>query len=1067
MRTTALALLSALALAAAPAFADGVVQFARSPDVSADGKLVAFSYHGDIWVASAEGGVARPVTMHQAHELWPVFSPDRQQIAFSSNRHGNYDVFVVSVLGGKPRRLTFDSADDYVTDWSPDGKSLLISSGRSTQLPFNFGLYRTPVDGGREERIGVNEGREGVWSPSGSDIAYVRGPGTWYRKGYRGSSNDDIWLCNADGSNHRRISSFDCQDNAPMWSADGRKLFYVTEGIGTAANIVCQEIGSKDPPTQITHHKSENVRRARISSPAAPLGGEGKGVRGDQWIIYECGADLWMLSTRTGASRKLTIEAYADDKTNPERFETYDANASEFAVSADEKYIALVIRGEVFVMQRSGGNATLVTKHPAYDHGLTWAPDSRSLVFLSDRNGYEDIYMVEPEDATLLASATRFKVKALTNTPVAEQAPQFAPNGKSIAYLSGGKLYTMNPDGSGVKTIIDQPEVVDFEWSPDSKWFCCTRQDHSFASELYIVPASGATASDPLRNVTRYATLNAGPSWSRFGQRVAFISQREPNTTAAHVLALQKPAAADAESSSTLDWEDMHQRVNQPVRIPAYEVAISRDGTHIAFRGKDQDNLDLYVADIKGEKVARLTTGGVRPNQIRWSGLLSSLIYYRDGKGALHIASVGTPSTTLQIPFKARMAIDRNQEYAEMFEQSWRALNDSFYDPGFHGADWKAIRERYRPLVKHCVLKEDLYALINLMLGELNSSHLGISGLITTPEQQTADLGLLFDPEHRGAGLKVSEILRRGPADLRGLDLKPGDVILEIEGTPLDDKANLSQLLNDTQGQTVRLQVARNSEDPKARRKITLEPVSRARINALMYDRWVEKNAQRVSELSQGKLGYIHIENMQQSGLMRFIRALYSDNFDKEGIVLDVRYNGGGYTHEQVMSYLLGKEHTLFRPRNGGEGLVLNFNDRKWTKPLVLLINNRSYSDAEIFPHAFRTMGLGKLVGQPTAGHVIGMRVITLVDGSSFRVPHISVLTSKGVNLEREGVDPDVLVEEHPDQLARGLDVQLEKAVDVLRQDVVTRKTNGAAGIARTPANAPAGTSEQPMSRKE
>jgi len=218
----------------------------------------------------------------------------------------------------------------------------------------------------------------------------------------------------------------------------------------------------------------------------------------------------------------------------------------------------------------------------------------------------------------------------------------------------------------------------------------------------------------------------------------------------------------------------------------------------------------------------------------------------------------------------------------------------------------------------------------------------------------------------------------------------------------------------------------------------------------LMYDRWVAKNFQRVSELSKGKLGYIHIPSMDDNGLERFTRALYSDNFDKEAIVIDVRYNGGGYTHEQVLNYLGGKEHTLFRQRYGGQGLVLNFQDRKWTKPMIVLINNRSYSDAEIFPHAFRTLGLGKLVGQPTGGHVIGTRNIKLIDGSTFRVPRIGVITVKGVNMEKEGVVPDVFVEQHPDQLIRGIDAQLDKAVAILEQEVIVWKKMRAQ-VASTP----------------
>jgi tricorn protease len=239
-------------------------------------------------------------------------------------------------------------------------------------------------------------------------------------------------------------------------------------------------------------------------------------------------------------------------------------------------------------------------------------------------------------------------------------------------------------------------------------------------------------------------------------------------------------------------------------------------------------------------------------------------------------------------------------------------------------------------------------------------------------------------------------------------------------------------------------------KDPKARRRVEMQAASRGVVADLMYERWVERNARRVAELSQDKLGYIHILSMDDDGLDRFIRSLYSDNFDKEAIVLDVRYNGGGFTHDQVLNYLGAREHAIFRHRHGGEGPVLRSYDRKWTKPLVLLINNRSYSDAEIFPNAFRTLGLGKLVGVPTGGFVIGTSSVRLIDGSSFRIPRIGVYTARGVNMEKEGVSPDVLVEEHPDQLARGTDLQLERAVAVLQQDVIAwKKAQGGVAAAQ------------------
>jgi tricorn protease len=1055
----------ALLLTAAALRAQEPIKFARYPDISPDGRLVAFTYLGDIWVVEAIGGVARPVTMHEAHDTAPVFSPDGRFIAFSSNRHGSYDVFVVPTQGGKPRRLTYDSAADLVTGWSPDGKNVLFQSSRTTSYPGGFELYTVPVEGGRQQRVSVGEGRDGVFSPKGDQIALVRGPGTWYRKGYRGSANDDVWISNADGTHNRRLTTFTGQDGSPMWSADGKSVYYVSEYFGTPANIVKQDAAGKSPPVQVTFHKDDAVRRARIS---------GAGTDGGQWIVYECGGDLWMACTREGVRpRQLAIEVYADDKSNTEESHTFTTGCTEFALSPDERHIAFVVHGSVCMMPTDGsGKVRRLTTSPAYDHNIVWAPDGQKILFTSDRSGNEDVYVLEPDDTEhpKLVDALHFKVTRLTETPEAEQSLSFTPDGKRVLFLRGGQLWGMNPDGTDQKVVVKDRQVIDYELTSDGKWLAYARLDGSFASEVYVMPATGGEA----KNVTRYATYNAGITFSKDGKRMAFISTR-PNLPSLYVLSMQKPAAAGAASSNEIDWEDIHLRVEQPALTPADQGAISPDGNLVAYCSLDASGRaeDLWVASVPRGHVSRVTTGHLRPQQITWSKKQTNTVYFRDSEGQIRRVRVGmsglealfagsgrSPSLGAGdanvIPFRVKMTIKRDEEFQEIFDQSWRAMAEYFYDAHYHGADWRAVRAKYRPLVKHVAMKEDLYALIHIMLGELNASHLGIFGLGSMPDEFTADLGLIFDENYRGPGLKIAEILKRGPADKRGVNLKPGEFVLSIDGTRVTEQTDVSKLLNGKTGESVVLQVAASATaDAKATRRVEIQAAGRRSISQLMYERWVEKNAQRVSELSHGKLGYIHIPSMDQEGLTRFVRSLYSDNFDKEAIVLDVRFNSGGFTHDQVLNYLGGREHTLFRQRDGGEGLVLRSYDRKWTKPLVVLINNRSYSDAEIFPSAFKTLGLGKVVGQATGGHVIGTSSIPLIDGSLFSIPRTGVFNSRGENMEKVGVTPDIAVDNDPDQLARGIDAQLERAVQVLSEDVAQwKKTHP--GIVRAEDGKPA-----------
>jgi tricorn protease len=1012
------------------------ISFARSPDISPDGRQIVFSYKGDIWIVDAIGGVARPVTMHEAHDIAPCFSPDGRSIAFSSNRHGSYDVFVVSALGGRPKRLTFDSGNEAVTGWTPDGKAILYSASRGDEFPTRADMYKIDVAGGREQRLTTTEARQGVMSPDGTRVAYVRGPGFSFRKGYRGSANDDVWLCKADGSAPARLTDFTGEDTSPMWAPDGKTLYYVSECLGTPANIVRQRIDSSSKPERVTDHKADAVRLARIS-------------RDGNWIVYECGADLWIVQTNGEAPRKLAIEVHADDKDNGEQVLTLSQGISEYAMSADERSVAFTIMGELFIAPTSGGKANRLTDRAANDHAPVWSPDGKKLVFSSDVGGFEDLYLFESDDPEhpALSRAHKFKQHRLTVSPEAEIGASFSPDGKKIAFLRSGQLWTMDPDGSNAKELVKEGSVFDYDWSPDSRLIVYARRDASFASDLYIIPSAGGQP----RNITRYGTMHEDVSWSRRGGKIAFISERRRNEPSMFILSLQKPSPPDALASSDIDWDDIHLRVAQPAALHIEEGAISTDGSRVAFRANSHNGEDLWVAAADGSSLTRLTNGNLRPQQIHWSRVVPDLIFFRDRTGQIRFTRAGMPNQPDpravganvepgKIPFTAKLTVRRDEQFLEMFDQSCRILSESFYDPNFKGLDWQSIRAKYRPLVKHVALREDFYSLVNLMFGELNVSHVALQpGSRAGTEEPTAELGLLFDSAYAGPGLRIQEILKRGPADRRGLTLRTGEIVLALDGKKIDNKTNLAQLLNGKVKETVVLEVAANAPEAAPRRRVEIEAVSRTAIADLMYNRWVDQNAQRVNQLSKGQLGYIHIKAMDEDSLERFVRALYGENFDKQGLVLDVRYNAGGFTHDQILSYLGGREHTVFRRRDGAQGLVMRSFDRKWTKPIVLLINSRSYSDAEILPNAFRVLGLGKLIGEATGGHVLGTTSTRLIDGSRLQLPQIGIYTNSGLNLEMAGIQPDFAVEAKPDQLARGIDAQITKAVEVLGAEVVAR----------------------------
>lgn len=1055
MRCRCLALAASL-IFASHAAAQEPIRFARTPDISPDGKTVAFSYLGDIWTVEAIGGVARPVTMHEAHDINPVFSPDGKYLAFSSNRFGQYDVFVVPAVGGKPKRLTFDHAPDMVSGWTPDGRGVVFNSARSAAFPPDAECFVVPAAGGREHKLNLFEAKEAQFAPTGNWVAFARGPGSWARRGYRGSSNDDIWVSQADGTNPVRVTTFDGQDSYPSFSPDARKLYFVSEQGSKpgCANVVCVPLGDTGapagPPARVTAHDDDTVRRARLS---------GNG----EWLVYECGADLWVTGTKSGGPpRKLAIEVNADDKSNTERTVTFTRDATEYALSPDETHAVIVVHGQLFLTRvPQGGKATRLTDHAFADSNPVWSPDGKKVLFASDRSGTIELYALEADDAEHpeFTKAHKFKTTRLTTAAGEETGASFAPKGDKIAFVREGKLWLMRPDGTDQRVLVGAQKVLDYDWSPDGKHIAYCRMDGSFAAEIYVCATDGTGL--PV-NLSRHATWNSDVSWSQTNGKVAFVGQRRGGY-AMYVASLQKPLqdGAPKPPAEQIDWDDLHLRVERPTNVSAEYGTVSPDGNQVAFRSLSNGD-DLWVAGTNGLSVVRLTTGNQTPSWIRWAKKTSGQVYFINGHGQLCLARTGFsfngPAEPTKVPFAAKLTVRRDEEFAEMFAQCWRALNANFYDPKHHDTDWAAVRAKFLPLVAHTATREDLYALVSLMLGELNASHLGISGRMPAPDEWTAELGLIFDDHYRGPGLKVAEVLRRGPADKRGIDIKPGDVVLSIDRTELTDAVNVPKLLNNRAGEGVQLVVASAPRDAKTKRKVELVAAPRATVSGLMYDRWVRKNAEAALAASGGTVGYIHIPSMDDAGLDAFVRALYSDHFDKEALVIDVRYNGGGFTHDQVLNYLAGKEHTFFRQRDGGEGLVLRAHDRKWTKPMAVLTNNRSYSDAEIFPHAFRALGLGKLVGQDTGGFVIGTGSTRLIDGSTFRLPRIGVYTNTGVNMEKRGVPVDVPVEVTPDNWFRGTDGQLLKAVDVVRADVTAWKAARAGtggGAAAVPAVGP------------
>ncbi len=1013
--------------------------FPRYPAPSPDGKVIVFSYHGDLWKVPVTGGEASRLTVHEAYDYLPCWSPDGKEIAFSSNRYGNDDIFVIPSKGGMPIQLTYFSNSDRLWDWTPDGKKLIFSSRR------NFYYHRLPVlyqidrEGSTPFELVPTYADQGKISPDGKWLVFVRGRVDWARKHYRGSGNTDIWLYNFQTKKYIQLTNHSGNDYFPVWAPDSRTIYYVTDKDGTF-NLWKIDIYGRDKK-QLTFFKDDGVRFPNIS-------------RNGKVIAYEEGQSIWCFFPELGENKKLRIYGPSDYKVNPIERKTFTSEATEMQVSPNGKEIAFVVRGEIFVMKEKGGKANKITNNPARDYEINWSPDSQSLVFVSDRSGNKDLFLVKsalPEEKRL-SKCLRKKIIQLTKTEENEHSPKFSPNGEKIAFIRGnGDLWIMDRNGKNEKRILKSWATPDYSWSPDSQWIAFSRDDNEFNTDVFIISVEGG---EPI-NISQHPDEDVHPVWSQDGRKLAFFSRRIGNTYDIWFVFLRK---ADDEKTKEeweeeealeqtkekkkeekvvvkIDFKDIHKRLRRVTALPGDEVdvVISPDGKTFAFIADAKGKRDLWTIKWDGTGLKQLTTGNAIPSFISWSKD-GKKIYFLRGGGT--IQSVQSDGKGLKdINFKARMTINHPAEKLQMFDEAWQTLNDRFYDENFHGVNWKKIREKYRPLASKTITREDFHDVIRLMLGELNSSHLGIGAPRATDAVSTGMLGLRFDFDYKGKGLKVKSVIPDGPCDKEKARVKPGEILISIDGETIEENTNIYKLLNDKVGEKVEIEVI--SEKGK-KRSLIVKPIDYSQFLQKEYDRWVEEKRAMVEKLSNGKLGYIHIRAMNEPSLERFEMELYSAAHGKKGLVIDVRNNGGGWTTDYLLAILSPKPHAVTIPRGGEKGYP---QDRRplyaWTKPIIVLCNEYSFSNAEIFSHAIKTLKRGKVVGQATSGSVISTGGISLIDGSIFRVPYRGwyVITT-GLNMEGNGCQPDIVVADFPQDVAQGIDRQLERAIKELMKEL-------------------------------
>ncbi len=1020
---------------------------ADSPVLSPDDKKLVFTYQGDIWTVSAEGGNARRLTVHEADDVTPAFSPDGKWIAFSSDRFGSLDVFIMAEDGGEPVRLTYHSTDDVVLGFTPDSQYVYFNSSRDW---LKQRIWKVSINGGQPFIINKEEADEGAISPDGSRIAFTYGRINPYRKGYHGPANSDIWIRDIEADTIRQLTDYDGVDRSPMWAPDGKTIFFVSDRETGVFNIWAMDTGGENLRS-ITRFDKGNILSPSISFSGKYF------VFIHNFRIYRCNL--------SGAAEEFSIQTAADYRRSMFDEIEFSSEANEAAISDDEKQIAFIHHGEIFVVDIEGGKAMRLTETAARESDVHWMPGAEEILFISDRTGMPGIYKLKSalEDEKRLFKARFTEVEEF----ILEKAPvdffRISPDGEKIVYHVKSKgLYMADREGKEKRLLLETEFIEDVSFSGDGRWLTYSRMVDGWNYDVFIMSVETGKEYD----VSMLPGAEFDPFFSDDGKRLVFtgFGDREADIFAVWLTleehqkyreeeedeedqsgdkdeAAEKSKEKDKKEEEKkaeekeaekveIDLVDIHKRVEKVVSTRGYnrKAALSPDGKTFVFVSNALDKWGLFT--YTEEEGALKKIADMNASWLKWSQD-GSKIYYLKHNG--NLGSIDPQSgAAAPINFNGKMDVDRREEFKQMYREAWNAIKYNFYDPNLHGADWDAAYEKYYPLVEHSRSTREIHHAIRMMLGELNASHLGIWKSGDRKGKDTGYIGVRLGDYEKGKGYPVIDVIPESPADREESKIRVGEYIHAVDRKTVTPEQTIAVYFNDTIDELTEIELLSLDSKPE-RRIVTLKPVSYWKYYRQAYEQWVEQKRAMVEEISGGKIGYAHIRSMNHSSLRQFERDLFSYNWNKEALIIDVRYNPGGHIHNQLIDLLQGEAFGYSLPRNGKKQYQPDF---VWRKPSALLINERSFSDAEVFPNAYQTLGIGKVIGTPTFGGVIGTGGMSLLDGSWFRLPWIGWYTIDGRNMENTGAEPDILIERLPTEIEEGKDSQLVKAVEVLMDEL-------------------------------
>lgn len=1049
----------------------------RHPAISPDGKTIAFSYQGDIFTVPSSGGTAKQITSNAAFDSYPVWSPDGNHIAFASNREGSIDVWVMDANGGIPKRVTTNSGSEYPLRWKDNSTIMFKASIMPTAKSIIFAgsypqVYTVGMDGGRP-KLFSDITMDALDINASGDVIYIdrKGYEDEWRKHHRSPITRDVWL--KSGDSFRKLTTFDGEDRDPVWSADGKSFYYLSEQSGTL-NIYHRTLDGKE--TQITNHEKNPVRFLSAAT--------------DGTLCYGYDGEIYTVR-KGGQPQKTAIRIAADTEGKELIRQIRNSGAYNIKLSPNGKEIGFVMHGDVYVTSIEYRTTKQITNTPEQERYIDFSPDGRTIIYDSERNGVWQIYAttMKNKDEKQFAYATELVEERLTQSDQTSFQPKFSPDGKQIAFWENrGTLRVMDAKGKNVKTAMDGKFVysysdgdIDFTWSPDSKWLLSSYIGVGGwnNSDIALVNASG---NGEIHNLTESGYNESNAKWVLDGKAMLFCSDRagyrshgswgaeydaylmffdleayeryrmnkeeralakenmtekekkkEEKKEEKEKKEMEKPEAKEMEPLK-FDLENCRDRIVRLTVTPSFlgDILLDKDGENIYYNVAFEKGMDLWHRDLMTGNT-ELLIKNVGNGEMMFDKSYKEIYLAADGG----IKKVTPQSKAVKnIEFEAQFNYQPYKERAYMFDHVWRQVKDKFYDKNIHGVDWEGYRKTYERFLPYINNNHDFQEMLSEMLGELNASHTGARYSGSRASLQTASLGLFFDEDYTGDGLKIAEVIKGSEIACKQTDVKSGCIIEKIDGTEIKAGMDYFPLLDGKIGKPVRLTIR-----PKSGRSfdVTTKGMSMNAVDDLLYKRWVDRNRQLVDSLSGGRLAYVHVRAMNSESFRTVYRELLSDkNRNREAVIVDDRHNGGGWLHDDLCTLLNGKEYQNFMPRGNYIGRD-PFN--KWTKPSCVLICEDDYSNGHGFPMVYKTLGIGKLIGTPVAGTMTAVWWETMIDNTMvFGIPQVGCMTLDGKYAENTQLNPDITVYNTPEDFLNGNDRQLKAAIEEMMKQIGEKK---------------------------